>query len=327
MRRRDTWQLAADFWYDRSGMGEAPPEPRIWIAGCGTMQPYVFRLANPDAHILATDISERSVQIAAKRCAWHGQYGVRFDHADLSDEATLPDGPFDAIECYGVLMNLEDPLAALRALAARLTHRGVLRVMVYPHYGRRRIFQIQRVAKAVRPAIRRPVASVDATSLMQALPGTHPLRYAFDNYSDARNDAGLVDGFLHAGDRGFTGLQFGAMCKAAGLRPAFWFHRPWARPDTMAARLGLQHTSQSFVLHYLDLWQELRGNFVCCLVRDDAAPQSESRLRPHPMFSRPRSLVLPRHGEWLAQRLLGVGLRTRLDDEGPSNCRPATSVR
>jgi hypothetical protein len=39
------------------------------------------------------------------------------------------------------------------------------------------------------------------------------------------------------------------------------------------------------VLNYLDLWQELRGNFVVCLRRDDAAPIAPAAPAPHPLFT------------------------------------------
>ncbi len=314
VRRHDTWQLNADYWWDRCGQGRAPKTPNIWIAGCGTMQPYVFRLANPHADILATDLSSHSLRIAERRCDWHGAYGIAFGQVDLTDESQMPEGPFDAIECYGVLMNLEDPLSALRAIASRLSERGVLRVMVYPHYSRRRIFQIQRIAQLLGLRFDEPTHPRVLRTVIEGLPIPHPLRYAFDNYSDARNDEGLVDGFLHAGDRGFRGLEFGALCEGAGLRPAFWFHRPWADPTAMAAKLGLDRTSQFFVLHYLDLWQELRGNYVVCLVRADAEPVASSTLRPHPMLELGSSAGPT---DWLnrvSHRVVGVHLPSRTGD-------------
>lgn len=52
----------------------------------------------------------------------------------------------------------------------------------------------------------------------------------------------------------------------------------------MAERLGLQDRSQSFVLNYLDLWQELRSNFVVCCRRSDAPPRVVLPATPHPTF-------------------------------------------
>ncbi|MCA8966487.1 MAG: class I SAM-dependent methyltransferase, partial [Planctomycetes bacterium] len=278
------WELHVAWLWDRCGSGAAPARPRIWIAGCGTFEPYLFGVANPRAEVVATDFSRTSLAIAERRCRLRGMKHIRFAPVDLADESTWPDGTFDLIECYGVLMNLADPQAALTRLRQRLTPGGVLRLMVYPQHSRTRVFQIQRLARLLglhagdrgHPrALRR---------LMRGLPAHHPLRWAFVNYADSRNDAGVVDGFLHAGDRGFTAFQLGALLRDAGLQPAHWFHRPWAQPDRMAERLGLQDKSQSFVLNYLDLWQELRGNFVVCCRRSDAPPRVVLAPTPHPTF-------------------------------------------
>ncbi|MBL9077160.1 MAG: class I SAM-dependent methyltransferase [Planctomycetes bacterium] len=279
------FELNAAWLWDRCGSGPAPARPRIWIAGCGTFQPYAFAVANPQAEIVATDLSEASLQIARRRCALHRQKHVAFAPVDLAEPATWPDGQFDVIECYGVLMNLADPLAALRGLRERLSPRGVLRLMVYPHWSRQRVFQLQRLARLLGLGARERHHPALLRQFVRGLPKAHPLRWAFTTYADSRNDAGVVDGFLHAGDRGFTGFQLGALLRAAGLAPGHWFHRPWGQPDVMAERLGFADRDQSFVLNYLDLWQELRSNFVVCARRFDAPPREVGPEVPHPLFA------------------------------------------
>lgn len=279
------WELHADWLWDRCGSGAAPRHPRVWIAGCGTFQPYAFAVANPDAEIVATDLSEPSLRIAQRRCALHRKKNVRFGPIDLADESTWPDGSFDLIECYGVLMNLPDPAATLRGLRERLTDRGVLRLMVYPHWSRQRVFQLQRVAKLLGFTAEDRSHPSRLRRFVKALPKSHPLRYAFTSYSDTKNDAGVVDAFLHAGDRGFTAFELGDLMQTAELTPAFWFHRPWAQPDRMCERLQLGQKSQSFVLDYLDLWQELRTNLIVCARRSDAPPRVVQPERAHPLFS------------------------------------------
>jgi len=278
------WELHVSWLWDRCGSGPAPASPRIWIAGCGTFQPYALAVANPKAEILATDLSEPSLQLARRRCAWHRQKNVAFAPVDLADESTWPDGEFDLIECYGVLMNLPDPQATLRGLRRRLSKRGVLRIMVYPHYSRQRIFQVQRVAKLLGLTANERHHPKVLRQFIKKLEPNHPLRYAFTTYADSKNDSGIVDGFLHQGDRGFTAFELGGLLEGADLTPAFWFHRPWAQPDQMASRLQMPTQSQSFVLNYLDLWQELRTNFVVCARRSDTPSTVTQAPRPHPMF-------------------------------------------
>ena len=312
------WQLHCDSLWDRCGSGPAPAKPRIWIAGCGTFQPYVFGVANPKADIVATDLSEPSLAVAQRRCRIHGVRNVAFAPCDLEDESTWPQGEFDLIECYGVLMNLRDPARALKALAQRLTARGVLRLMVYPQFSRTRVFQLQRLAKLCGFSAEHQDHPSRFRALVKSLPKSHPLRFAFTSYADSKNDAGIVDAYLHAGDRGFTGWQLGALLQQAGLTPAHWMHKPWAQPDVAAERLSMQGRAQSTVLGYLDLWQELRQNFVVCCTRSDATPdehtpQEHTPLRPHPTFSeRPASL---RHSlRLLRLRLFGGHVPTRTGD-------------
>jgi len=307
------WELHASWLWDRSGSGPAPARPRIWIAGCGTFQPYAFALANPRAEIVATDLSATSLAVSKRRCLVHRQRHVQFAPVDLAEPSTWPDGQFDLIECYGVLMNLADPLAALAAMRDRLTPRGVLRLMVYPHWSRARVFQIQRLARLLglhggdrhHPGTLRTV--------MKGLPRNHPLRHAFVGYADSRNDAGVVDGFLHAGDRGFTAFQLGALLRDAGLAPAYWFHRPWAQPDAMAERLDLHGATQSSVLDHLDLWQELRGNFVVCARRAQAPAREVQPLASHPLFAGDGSSLRHRL-RLLRLRVLGGAVPTRTGD-------------
>ncbi|MCB9876211.1 MAG: class I SAM-dependent methyltransferase [Planctomycetes bacterium] len=308
------WELHVSWLWDRCSSGPAPAKPRIWIAGCGTFQPYAFAVANPHAEIVATDLSEPSLDVARRRCRWHRQRHVRFAPVDLADESTWPDGTFDLIECYGVLMNLADPTTALRRMAQRLTPGGVLRLMLYPHWSRQRVFQLQRVARLCGLGADDRSHPGQLRRFVQKLPKAHPLRYAFTTYADSKNDAGVVDGFLHKGDRGFTGFQLGALLRDAGMTPAYWFHRPWGQPDRMAERLDLQDRSQSFVLNYLDLWHELRANLVVCARRDDAPARVVQAPTPHPLFAQAHPSL--RHKLRLARLgLLGGKLPTRTGDE------------
>lgn len=306
MRRADTWQLNLNYLKDRCGLPPPPSRPRrgrpprILIVGCGTFQPYVFALANPQAKILATDISQASLNIAHLRNLLHGTFSVSYKTLDLNQPNSYPDGPFDFIECYGVLMNLAEPEKALKELAGRLADDGIIRIMVYPYFSRYRIFQIQRLARLLGLHYRDRAHPALLRKIMLALSSDHPLRYAFTTYGDSQNDAGIVDGFLHAGDRGFTGYQLGALIANAGLKPAFYFHRPWGQPGLMAEKLNLADQSDSTVLHYLDLWQELRTNFIVCLIKKNAPTTPVERdLMLHP-------LLTLRHGGPLHRIKMGI---------------------
>ena len=236
--------------------------PKIWITGCGTFQPYVIALANPDAEILATDLSAHSLRLAKRRCRFYGIKNVTFRQLDLTRPDLFPQEQFDWIESYGVLMCLPDPQATLRHLADCLSPQGLMRTMVYPHYSRRRVFQIQRLAQLLGLTHEHPAHPHLLKQLIDSLSPRHPLHYAFHTYYDSQNPVGVVDAFLHASDRGFTGLEWAAITSDAGLVPGFFLHRPWGQPHDMMAHLSFSETPLNLALHYLDVWQELRSNYI-----------------------------------------------------------------
>ncbi len=328
VRRTDTWQINLNYLADRCGVPPPTGRPKILLAGCGTFQPYVFAMANPSADIIATDISETSLKIARNRNRLHGIFGVTYQRLDLNKPETYPTERFDYIECYGVLMHLADPQKTLNALAARLKDNGILRIMVYPHFSRKRIFQIQRLAKLLGLHQEDPSHPALLRKIILNLPATHPLRITFATYGDSENDAGIVDGFLHTADRSFTGHQLGTLIANAGLKPAFYFHRPWGNPEEMAKELNLPHHSQSFILHYLDLWQELRTNFIVCLTKSGTPTAAPAKLQIHPLLDyqtgclRHRltmrthclfGITLPSRTEANPIRLTGAQLRAQSD--------------
>ena len=313
VRRTDTWQINVSYLADRCGVTLPKSRPRILIVGCGTFQPYVFALANPNADIVATDISKTSLKIAQTRNRLHGIFGVTYQTVNLNQPETYPNGMFDYIECYGVLMHLSDPQTTLNALACKLTANGILRIMVYPAFSRKRIFQIQRLAKLLglhqedssHPRLLRKI--------ILSLPAGHPLRTTFTTYRDSENNAGIVDGFLHVSDRAFTGHQLGTLIENAGLRPSLYFHRPWGQPEEMKKALRLTDHSQSFILHYLDLWQEIRTNFIVCLTKTKTPPAARTPPTPlqiHPLLDHKTGSL--RHRLTMrAHRLFGITLPSR----------------
>lgn len=314
--KEQLWQINYAWLASRAGQKAAIESPRIWIAGCGTFQPYVFSQANPNAKILATDISQASLSIAKKRCVLHGNRNIQFKQVDLSDENSMPTEKFDLIECYGVLMCLADPAKALKAMVARLKPTGILRLMVYPHYGRQRIFQIQRMAKLLGLNHQEEAAPLKLYEFMKRLPEEHPLNYAFFSYQDSKTEEGIVDAFLHAKDRAFTGIEISQLVDEAGLDLAYCMHRPWGQPRLMAERLGLLKHDPALWLHYLDLWQSLKTNFILVTVPKDREAETDTQAIKHPLFSLGNSALKPRDkARLLRMAFFGTKLESRTHEK------------
>ncbi len=131
--------------------GRKPPrlDIRILDAGCGTGSgtDYLIHL-NPEAEIIAIDISEKALEVAQERCKRSGviakhQKPVTFHHLKL-EEATQLSGEFDLINCVGVLHHLPEPEKGIQALAKKLAPSGLLHIFVYAELGRWEISLMQK---------------------------------------------------------------------------------------------------------------------------------------------------------------------------------------
>jgi 2-polyprenyl-6-hydroxyphenyl methylase/3-demethylubiquinone-9 3-methyltransferase len=109
------------------GLGPRPqaegPAPRVLDVGCGTGF-LLERLAERGYVGVGVDLSPESVEIAGRRLEEIGA-GDRL-RAVVGSAYEPPEGPFDLITLTDVLEHLEDPVACLRALRARLAPGGLL---------------------------------------------------------------------------------------------------------------------------------------------------------------------------------------------------------
>jgi SAM-dependent methyltransferase len=166
------------------------------------------------------DISEPSQAVARARAKARGLANLRFERGSLLDVAALGLGPFDYIDCCGVLHHLADPDAGLAALVSVLTPDGGLGLMVYGELGRTGVYDVQDMLRTLAPAGDGDAARIEtAKRLVAALPPTS--RFARNPLvQDHRTggDAGLYDLLLHARDRAYRVAELAALAAGAGLR-------------------------------------------------------------------------------------------------------------
>jgi SAM-dependent methyltransferase len=127
---------------DLESWGASHPVQSAWIVGCGTIAPLMFARRNPRVHIIASDLSRRSLKKAQLRSILHGLHSVEFVQEDLIESHYRE--TFDAIDCYGVLHHTFSPSLALGKLAKALKTGGVLRLMVYSREARSEIESLRR---------------------------------------------------------------------------------------------------------------------------------------------------------------------------------------
>ena len=196
---------------------------RALFAGGGTgdgtimLAQQMARDGRPGA-ITHLDRSAAAQEVARARAQARG-LEVTFHRGSLLDLASSGLGPFDYIDCCGVLHHLPDPAAGLHALLSVLAPGGGLGLMVYAPHGRTGVYMLQDALRTLAPPGEPPAARLDvARRVMRHLPDTAWLRanrYFGDHIEGG--DAGLYDLLLNPRDTAFDVPALMRLLDGAGL--------------------------------------------------------------------------------------------------------------
>lgn len=208
--------------------GKLPDRPmRILVAGGGTGDALVmlaqqFKDSGRSGDtIVYLDQSSASRKVAEARIAARG-LTVEFVTGSLLDIAAMGLGPFDYIDSCGVLHHLDSPEDGLAALASVLTLDGGMGLMVYGAYGRRGVYDLQTILRAV-AADGPPQKRVALTrKILAGLPATNWLRLNRQVRDHTGTDAEVFDLLLHARDRPYTVGDILTWLEGAKMRLADW---------------------------------------------------------------------------------------------------------
>jgi SAM-dependent methyltransferase len=217
-----------DYWVFGATRPASQPLQAL-IAGGGTgdatvmLATHLARLGRPGS-VTWLDRSSASLHIAQERAKVRGLTNIIWQQRSLLELPGSGLGPFDYIDCCGVLHHLPDPAEGLRALLSVLAPGGGLGLMVYAPHGRTGVYMMQDALRMLAPADQPPQRRLDvARRVMRHLPDTQWLRHN-RNFDDHINggDAGLYDLLLNPRDRAFTVTELDALLRAAGLEVACW---------------------------------------------------------------------------------------------------------
>jgi SAM-dependent methyltransferase len=194
---------------------------RALIAGGGSGDALIMlaqQLADArcPSEILYLDLSNASRAIAEARAEARGLTNIRFLSASLLDAPKY--GPFDYIDCCGVLHHLETPQSGFAALAQALKPDGGIGIMVYGTLGRTGVYPMQQMLRSIAGDGPYPERIDIAKHLIDDLPPTNWLLQNKEIGDYRRSDAGLVDLLLHSRDRPYLVHELAKEVDVAGLR-------------------------------------------------------------------------------------------------------------
>ncbi len=247
--------------------GAVPRPLRVLVAGGGTGDALVMLAQHTAdrgvaAEITYLDPSAAARTIAEARIAARGLRPVRFVTGTIEAVSDLAPGPYDYIDCCGVLHHLADPAAGLAALAGVLDGEGGMGLMVYAPFGREGVYALQSVLRRLAPP-NQPLAARVAVArrVLDGLPPTNAFRrnpFVGDHVRDA---AGLVDLLLHARDRPYTVPALADLVSGVGLAVAGFVPPAAYAPETYLADPGLRRQAAALApLERAALAEELAGN-------------------------------------------------------------------
>ncbi|BBX44321.1 class I SAM-dependent methyltransferase [Mycobacterium cookii] len=224
------WLAANWQWFDPSHAHrilwperEYKPDLDILIAGCGTNQAAVFAFTNPDAKVVAVDVSQPSLDHHQYLKDKYGLNNLELHRLPIEELPTLG-LDFDLIVSTGVLHHLADPQAGMNALARCLRPDGVVGVMLYAKYGRFGIELLQSVFRDLGLGQNESsIALVRQT--LSLLPADHPVQPYLRSARELQFDEALVDTFLPGREHSHTVDDCIDLVTSAGLAFQGWFHK------------------------------------------------------------------------------------------------------
>jgi SAM-dependent methyltransferase len=246
---------------------------RVLVAGGGTGDGLIMlaqKLADIGcpAQITYLDMSEASRAVAEARAAVRGLDAINFVTGDLLTAPEL--GPFDYIDCCGVLHHLPDPDAGFRALTAALAPGGGIGLMVYAPYGRTGVYPLQAGFRRLLAGDAPEDQVRLARQVLDGLPTTNwfPRNALLGDHKGS--DAGLYDLLLHSRDRPYSVGELTAALEQGGLAPVSFLEA--ARYDP---------------LHYLPRNQEIadRVKRLAPLEKAALAEQLSGNMKTHIVYA------------------------------------------
>lgn len=188
---------------------------QLLVAGCGTGQhPIISSLSFDNVEILAVDISKSSLAYAIRMARKFGINNIRFMQGDLLELPRLKQR-FHIIECIGVLVCVEDPLAGWKALTGLLEKDGLMLIGLYSEKARQKVVDARRIiADENLTSTRTNIRNLRKRILKREL-GDH--LYGITSSKDFYSTSGCRDLIFHSTEHRFTLPQINGLLNELDL--------------------------------------------------------------------------------------------------------------
>jgi SAM-dependent methyltransferase len=220
-------------WPDR----DYRPDLDILIAGCGTNQAAVFAYNNPQAKVVAVDISASSLGHQQYLKDKHGLWNLELHQLPIEELSTLG-RDFDLAISTGVLHHMADPEVGMKAIADQLRPDGVAGIMLYARYGRIGIEIMETVFQDL--GLEQNDESIQTVrQALRLLSPDHPVQPYIKIAGDLFADSGLVDTFLHGRAKSYDVDGCIELANSAGLDFQGWLLKaPYYAHDVAVPHAG-----------------------------------------------------------------------------------------
>jgi tetratricopeptide (TPR) repeat protein/SAM-dependent methyltransferase len=228
----------------------------VLIAGCGTgSQSILFTQQFHDVHVLAVDLSLRSIAYAVRKTRELGITNIAYAQADILKLGNIA-RTFDVIESVGVLHHLADPFAGWGTLLSRLRPGGFMSLGLYSEIARRHVVtarefisargyastpdDIRRLRRDL--ALRKPSAELQWLNSIPDFYSTSECRDLLLHVQEHRLTLGRIETFLRESGLNFIGFELNPRVlhqyrarfidDPAGVNLRNWAHFEVDNPDT-----------------------------------------------------------------------------------------------
>lgn len=251
-----------------------PRDAKIWVAGCGTNQALQTALKFPNASVIGSDLSSKSLELCAKNAKELNVKNLEVREESLNHVPYKQQ--FDYIISTGVIHHNADPKVTLEKLSAALKPGGIMELMVYARYQRITTTTFQ---KAVRIFGQQRGGEIDfdadfdvAKKIAKGLPKGSILEQAFAHtqFMDW-SDSDFADLFIHPCEHSYTVESLEDLAASCGLEYVAPCISPYGKSVVNAFSWNMEFEDEELQRSY-DALPDSRRWQVTNLLLFDKAP-------------------------------------------------------